>query len=181
MLVLAQALSRPPLQRLFVLSRGQRLDPALGSWNDHLTARTHRTRKKPVEPFCRKIRQVAGHDQIPWRARFGQSGGNPCQGSAAGSAWPWLDLRVVWYRAQSEVRVSASRSDNCDFGDKRFEQSSCVKDQRDPSEIETPLVAAHARARAPRENETSDLAMAFHDCAAILRPHAELAQRSGEL
>jgi hypothetical protein len=56
-----------------------------------------------------------------------------------------------------------------------------VKDQRDAAEIEQPLVAPHARAGAARKNEPSDLAIAFHDRPAILRPHAELAQRSGEL
>ena len=161
--------------------RGQRFDPAPGSWNNSFTPRTQCARKQPLEPFCRKVRQIAGDDQIPARARCGQSSGDSCQRPAAGSVQPAPGLRVVRYRAQPEFRVSAKRSDNCDFGDKWFEQSRRVKDQWNAAEFEKSLVAAHARAGAARKNEPSDLAIAFHDCPAILRPHAELAQRSGEL
>jgi hypothetical protein len=161
--------------------RGQRLDPALGSWNDSFTARTRCARKQPLEPFCRKIRQIAGDDQIPARVRCSQSGDDSCERSTAESVRSAPGLHVVGYRAQPEFRVSAGRSDNCDFGDEWFEQSSCMQDQRNAAEIEKPLVAAHARAGASRKNEPSDLAIAFHECPAILRPRAELAQRSGGL
>jgi hypothetical protein len=233
MLVLAQALGRPPLQRLFVISgrvhvsqnrparidpspltrvnkihaklldgvrnfshparkcsgnrpatlaavhRGQWLDSVLRSWNYNVSARTRRTREQPVKPFCRKIRQIAGDDQIPTRARCGQGGGDSCQRSAIGSVRPALRLRVVRYCAQSEFRVSARRSDNCDFGDEWFEQSGRVKDQWNAAEIEKPLVAPHARAGAPRKDEASNLAIAFHNRPAILRLCSGLAQRFG--
>jgi hypothetical protein len=235
MLVLAQALGRPPLQRLFVISgrvhvsqdqparidpspltrvnkihaqlldgvrnfshtarkcsgnrpatfaavhRGQRLDPALGSWNDSFTARTQCARKQPVKPFCRKVWQVAGDDQIPARVRCSQSGGDSRQWSTPRYILPALGLRVVRYRTQPKLRVSTGMSDNRDLRDEWIEQSSCMQDQRNAAEIKQSLVAAHARARAPRKNEPSDLAIAFHDCPAILRPRAELAQRSGGL
>ena len=160
---------------------GQRFDPALGSWNNSFTARTQCARKQPLEPFGRKIRQIAGDDQIPTRARCGQSGGDSCQWSTPRYTLPALGLRVVSDFAQSQLCVFAGRSDNRDLGVKRFEQSRRVKAQRNAAEIEQSLVAAHARAGAARKNEPSDLVITFHDCPAILRPHAELAQRSGEL
>jgi hypothetical protein len=55
-----------------------------------------------------------------------------------------------------------------------------MNDQRNASEIEESLVAAHARAGASGKNKSSDLAIALHDGPAILRLRAELAQRSGE-
>jgi hypothetical protein len=161
--------------------RGQRLDPALGLWNHTFAARTQRTRKQPVQPFCRKVWQVAGDDQIPARVRCCQSGGDSRQRPTPGSIRPALSLRVVRYRVQSELRVSTGRSDNCDFGDEWFEQSGCMKDQRDAPEIEKSLVAAHARTGAPRKNEASDLVITLHHCQSILRPHSGLAQRSGGL
>ena len=161
--------------------RGQRLDPALGSWNDSFTARTQRTRKQPVEPFCRKIRQVAGDDQIPRRASCGQRGGDSRERPTTESVRHALDLHVISDHMQSEPRVSTWRSDNCDFSDKWLEQSRSMKNQRNAAEIEKSLVAAHARTGAPSKNEPSDLAIALHDCPAILRLRAGLAQRCGEL
>jgi hypothetical protein len=161
--------------------RGQWLDPVLGSWNDSFAAPTQRARKQPVEPFRRKVRQVAGNDQIPARLRSGQCSGDPCQGSAARSVWPALGLCLVRYRAQAELGVSTGRSNNCDFGDERPEQPGGVNDQRVATEIEKSFVAAHARAGAPRKNEASDLAMTIHYSQAILRPCVGLAQRSGGL
>ena len=161
--------------------RGQWLDPVLGSWNDSFAARTQRARKQPVEPFCRKVRQVAGHDQIPARLRCGQSGGDSCKRSAARSVRPATRLRLVCYRAQAELRVLAGRSNNCDFGDERLEQAGHANDQRVAPEIEKSFVAAHARAGAPRKNEASDLAITIHHCQSILRPRSGLAQRSGGL
>ena len=161
--------------------RGQRLDPPLGSWNNSFSVRTQCSRKQPLDPFSRKIRQIAGDDQIPSRARCGQSGGDSCQRPAAGSVWSAPGLQVVRYRAQPELRVSTGRSNNCDLDDEWFEQSSCMQNQRNAAEIEKPLVPAHARAGATRKNEPSDLAIAFHDCLAILRQRVKLAQRSGGL
>jgi len=43
----------------------QRFHPALGLRNDGLAARTHGSRKQPIDPFCRKVWQVAGDNQIP--------------------------------------------------------------------------------------------------------------------
>ncbi len=40
----------------------QRFHPMLGSRNDSLATRTQCPRKQPVDPFLRKIRQVAGDD-----------------------------------------------------------------------------------------------------------------------
>jgi len=178
--------SHTPLERggnrrgtLMPINRGQRLDPARGSWNDGFTARTQGARKQPVEPFFRKIRQVAGDDQIPSRARFSQSGGDSCERSRPKTICPELSLRIVSNSAQSELPISDRRSDDCDFTDERFEQSGGVKDQRDAVEIEKPLVAAHARTGAPRENEAGDLTMARHDCPPILRLRSQLAQGHG--
>src|SRR4029077_2496410 len=153
--------------------RGQRLDAPLGPWNNSFSARTQCARKQPLDPFCRKIRQIAGDDQIPSRASCGQRGGDSCQRPAAGSVWSAPGLHVVRYRAQPELRVSTGMSDNCDLDDEWFEQSSCMQDQRNAAEIKQSLVAAHARAGAPRKNKPSDLAIAFHNCLAILRPGAE--------
>ena len=161
--------------------RGQRLDAALGSRNEGLAARAKCAQKQPVEPFCRKVRQVAGDDQIPTGARCGQSSGDSCQRSVAGFVHPLLGLRLVRYRAQAKLRISSRRSDNCDFGDERQEQSGRVNDQGVASEIEKSFVAAHARASAPRKNESSDFAIVIHDSPAILRPRSGLAQCSGGL
>src|SRR5882762_8810638 len=155
---------------------GQRLDPVRRSWNDGLAARPERTRKQPVEPFCRKVRQVAGDDQIPARVRCGQGGGDSCQRPTPGSV-----RRVVRDCAQSELRVFTGRSDNCYLGDDWFEQSSRMQYQWDAPEIEESLIATHARAGASRKNESSDLAIAFHDCPLILRLCFALAQASGGL
>jgi len=159
----------------------QRLDPALRPWNDGLAARPERTRKQPVEPFCRKVRQVAGDDQIPARVRCGQGGGDSCQRPTPGSVRPVLSLRVVRDCAQSEHRVFTGRSDNCYLGGDRLEQSSRMQYQWDAPEIEESLIATHARAGASRKNESSDLAIAFHDCPLILRLRMGLAQASGGL
>jgi hypothetical protein len=156
---------------------GQRLYSVLGPWNDGLSARFERTGKQPVQPFRRKIRQVAGNNQIPARVRCGQSGRDSCQRSVAGTVRPALGLRFVRYRAQSELPVSLGGSDNCDFGDERLEQSGRVNDQRVTPEIEKTLVATHARAGAPRKNKPSDLAIALHRRPAILRLSVGLAQR----
>jgi len=161
--------------------RGQRLDPAHSSWNHSFTARAQRPRKQPLEPFCRKVRQIARDDQIPARARCSQSGGNSCQWSTPRYTLPARGLRVVRDFAQSQLCVFTGRSDHRDLGDQRFEQSGRVKDQRNAAEIEKSLVAPHAQAGPARKNEPSDLAIAFHDCSAILRPPAELAQHSGGL
>lgn len=160
---------------------GQRFDPALGSWNDGLLARAQRTRKQPVEPFCRKVRQVAGDDQIPPRVRGGQRGGDSGQRPLAELIRSALSLRVVRYGVQSERCVFAGRSDNCDLDDEWFKQSGCVENQRDAVEIEKSLIATHTRTGAPRKNEASDLAITLHDCAVILRLRSGLAQRHGEL
>jgi len=149
--------------------------------NDGLTARTQRVRKQPVEPLCRKIRQVAGNDQIPRRARFGQSGRDSCQRSAAGTFHPVLALRLIRYRAQAELRISIGRSDYCYLSDDRLEQSRRVNDQRDAAKIEEPFVAAHTRAGTPRKNEAGDLAISLHQCPAILRSCVRLAQLPGGL
>jgi len=161
--------------------RRQRLDPLIGSWDDSFAVRMPRARKHPVEPFRRKVRQVAGDDQIPAAARCGQSGGDPCQRSVAGSVRPALGLHLVSYCPQAELRVSAGRSDNRNFGDERLEQPRRMNDQRIAPEIEKSFVAAHARARAPRKNEASDLVITNHHCQSILRPRSGLAQRSGGL
>jgi len=98
---------------------GQRLDPALCSWNDDLPARPERTRKQPVEPFCRKVRQVAGDDQVPGRMGRSQSGGDSGQRPNPKYIRPIERLRVVHVRdyVQSERLVSAWRPDNIDLGD----------------------------------------------------------------
>jgi hypothetical protein len=92
-----------------------------------------------------------------------------------------LSLRIVSYRAHSELPVSAGRSDNSYLTHERLEQSGCVENQWDATEIEKSLVAAHARAGAACKNEAGDLAVALHGRPAILRPRVELAQRSGGL
>jgi hypothetical protein len=166
---------------LAAVHRSQRLDPALGLWNDSFAARTQRTRKQPVEPFCREIRQIAGDDQIPRRASCGQRSGDSRERSTSESIRPALALHVISDHMQSEPRVSIWRSDNCDFSDKWLEQSRSVKNQGNVGEIEKSLVAAHARTGASSENKASDLAIALHDCPAILRLSAGLAQRYGEL
>jgi len=51
----------------------------------------------------------------------------------------------------------------------------------DAPEIEESLIATHARAGASRKNESSDIAIAFHDCPLILRLRMGLAQPSGGL
>jgi hypothetical protein len=56
-----------------------------------------------------------------------------------------------------------------------------MEDQWDAAKIEQSLVAAHASTGAPCKNEAGDLRIALHDQLAILRLHAQLAQRSGEL
>lgn len=181
--------SRSPRQRgskgraaFTAVHRGQRLDSSLGSRNDGFAARAHRARNQPVEPLRRKIWQVAGNDQIPARMCCGQSRRNSCKRSIARRIRSALSPSVaVCDYVQSERRISAGRSHNRDLRDQRLEQSSGVKDQRDAVEIEKSLVAAHSRTGTPRKNETSDLGMALHVCPAILRPRAELAQRSGGL
>ena len=165
------------------VNRGQRLDPALGSWNDSFAVRAHRTQKQPIEPFSRKVRQVAGDDQIPGRVRCGQSGRDSCQRTSAGLTRSSLSLRVALIRdrVKSQRRISAGRSDNCDLRDQRVEQSGCMEDQRDAAEIEKSLVTAHTRAGTPRKNKGCDLAIAPHVYGAILRLRSGLAQRSGGL
>src|SRR5467141_1152535 len=159
----------------------QRLDSALRPWNDGLAARPERTRKQPVEPFYRKVRQVACNDQIPARVRCGQGGGDSRQRPTPESIRPVLSLRIVRDCAQSQLRVFIRRSDNCYPGDDWLEQSSHMQNHWDAPEIEESLVAAHARAGASRKNESSDLAIAFHDCPLILRLPLGLAQSSGGL
>ena len=162
---------------------GQRLDPAHGSWNDGLPVRPERTRKQPVEPFCRKVRQVAGDDQIPARMCRCQSGGDSGHRPIPEYIRPIESLRAVHVRdrVQSERCVSAWRSDNRDLGDEWLQQAGCMEDQWDAAKIEQSLVAAHGRTGAPCKNEAGDLGIARHDQLAILRLHAQLPQRSGEL
>jgi len=180
--------SHPPRQcggnrrsAFVAVHRGKRLDPALGSWNDSLAARAQRTRKQPVKPFCRKVRQVAGDNQIPSRTRCGQSGGDSGQRPTPWSISAALSPRIVLDCAQSELRVPTGRSNNYDLGDKWLEQLYCMEDQWDAAEIEKSLVAAHARTGASCENEAGDLSIALHSRPAILRLRAEVAQRSGGL
>src|ERR1019366_4137624 len=142
--------------------RSQRLNPALGSWNGSLGARTQSTRKQPVDPFRRKVRQIAGDDQIPRQMCCRKSGSDSCQRSAAGGLCPMQGLRLIGYRAQAELRISSRKSNNRDFGDERLEQLGRVNDQWDAAKIEKSLVATHARAGAPRKNKSSDLAIALH-------------------
>jgi hypothetical protein len=183
-------LSHSPCQRgrnrrktFAVIYGRQRLDPAHGSWNDGLRARLERTRKQLVEPFCRKVRQVAGDDQIPARMCRCQSGGDSGHRPIPEYIRPIVSLRVVHVRdrVQPERSVSAWRSDNGDLGDEWLKQAGCIEDQRDAAKIEKSLIVAHARAGAPYENKPGDLAIALHECPAILRLRSELAQRSGEL
>jgi hypothetical protein len=94
---------------------------------------------------------------------------------------PALGLHLASYCPQAELRVSAGRPDNRNLGDERLEQPRRMNDQRSAPEIEKSFVAAHARARAPRKKEASDLVIAIHHCQSILRPRSGLAQRSGEL
>src|SRR6202171_362614 len=89
---------------------GQRLDPSVGSWNDGLPTRAQGTRKQPVEPFRRKVRQVAGENQIPSRESCGQCSGNSCQRPTPECSRPALCQRIVSDCAQSELRVSTRRS-----------------------------------------------------------------------
>jgi len=159
---------------------GQRLDAALAPRNDSFAARTHRTRKQPVKPFCGKVWHVAGQDQIPWRPRRGQGGGDSRERSVSRLIRPALNLHVIGDHMQSEVCIPIERSDNRNFGYKWFDQSRCMKDQRNAAEIEKSFVATHARAGASGKNKSSDLAIALHDGPAILRLRAELAQRRGE-
>jgi len=160
---------------------GQRLDSALGPRNDSFSARTQRTRKQPVNPFCREVWHVAGENQVPWRMRRAQSGGDPRERSISCAIRPTLSLHIIRDHVQSEVRVSTGRSDNRDLGDERLDQPRGMQDQRNAAKIEQSLVAAHARADASGKNKSRDLAIAFHDGPAILRLRAELSQRSGEL
>ena len=159
----------------------QRLHPVLGSWNDSIGARARRSRKQPVDPFGGKVRQIAGDNQIPSRARCGQSGDDSREGPTSESICPSLGLHIISDHMQSEFRVSTGRSDNRDLGDEWLDESRRTKNQRDAAQIEKSLVAAHARAGAPSKNKASDLTIALHDGTAILRLPAELAQRSGEL
>jgi len=73
-------------------------------------------------------------------------------------------MRLIRDDAQSERCITMRSSDNCDVGNKWFEQSGGTKDQWDASKIEQTFVAAHARTGAPCKNEAVDLTIAFHDC-----------------
>src|SRR5258706_3609590 len=155
----------------------QRLDSALGPRNDGYSTRTQRTRKQPVDPFRRKVWQVAGENQIPWRARRAQSGGDSCERSISRAIHPALNFHAVSNRMQSEVRVSTGRSDDRYLGNERLDQSHGMNYQPNAAEVEQSLVAPHARAGASSKNKSSDLAITLHDGPAILRLRAELAQR----
>jgi hypothetical protein len=166
-----QTLGRP-LQRLFVISRRvhvfqdpfARLDPAPVALKDEIQTKdlqgggnfSHSPRQRGGD---------SGHRPIPKYIRLIES------------------LRVVHVRdrVQSERCVSAWRSDNRDLGDEWLQQAGCMEDQWDAAKIEQSLVAAHGRTGAPCKNEAGDLGIARHDQLAILRLHAQLPQRSGEL
>ena len=138
---------------------------------------------QPVEPFRRKVRQIAGDNQVPKRMCRFESGGDSGYRPIPEYFQRIESLRVVHVRdrVQSERRVSAWRSDNCDLDNEWLKHAGCTEYQRDAAKIEKSLISAHTRTGAPCKNKPGDLAIALHDYPAILRLRAELAQRSGEL
>ena len=162
---------------------GQRLDAPLSPWNQNISMRTQRARKQPGNPFCGKIRQVAGDDQIPRQVRSGQGGRDSREWTQPNFLRSVESLRgnLVRDDVQPERCVSRRRTDNRYVGDEWRQQARGMQNQRDAAEIEKSLVAPHARAGAPCKNKSGDLGIALHGYPAILRRRAELAQSSGEL
>lgn len=161
---LARSCGRPPLTCLFVISRCIHV-------SQNQPARIEAAPLARVDQRHAKLfnglRDLS--DALPERRS------NQITAFAAVHRSQWLDPVLA------ELRASTGRSDDGNFGDERLEQPGGVNYQRVAPEIEKSFVTAHARASAPRKNESSDLAITIYHCQSILRPRSALAQRSGGL